>query len=254
MIKAIFFDIDGTLVPFGKKTMPQSTYQALTELRKQGIKLFVATGRTPNDIAHVQAMFHFDGYLTANGQYCFNDHGLIYEKYIPQESFKQLIPYLEEQHIPIVCALLNQSYRNYPNSTNFDNHWPLIDLHHLENQRIIQIMAYIPEEQDKLFLKHLPHCKAVRWSPDFADIISEDSGKDRGIDHILAAYDIPLEHTMAFGDGGNDMTMLKHVSYSVAMGNACQEVKQCASYVTANAEDDGIYLALKHFHLLPTKN
>ena len=55
---------------------------------------------------------------------------------------------------------------------------------------------------------------------------------------------------MAIGDGGNDITMLKHVPYSVAMGNAKDEVKSCASYVTTHILEDGIVNAFKHFHLL----
>ena len=55
---------------------------------------------------------------------------------------------------------------------------------------------------------------------------------------------------MAIGDGGNDMTMLNHVPYSVAMGNANDEVKACASYVTTHILENGIVNAFKHFNLL----
>ena len=55
---------------------------------------------------------------------------------------------------------------------------------------------------------------------------------------------------MAFGDGGNDIPMLKHVAVSVAMGNANDEVKKIANYVTDDVDSDGIIKALKHFQLL----
>lgn len=250
MIEAIFFDVDGTLIPHGQKAMPKSTLEALQQLKQKGIKLFVATGRPPNSIAHIQSMFDFDGFLTANGQYCFNHQEIIFEKYIPQESFSQLLPYLEQEHIPVLCALLDKSYRNFPNKDGLNDHWESIDLNKLSQAKIIQIMAYISEERDEDFLKHLPFCKSVRWTDSFADIIPEDGGKDCGIDHMLAYYDIPLENVMAFGDGGNDLTMLDHVPYSIAMGNASDIVKKHASYITTDIENDGIARALKHFQLI----
>ncbi len=55
---------------------------------------------------------------------------------------------------------------------------------------------------------------------------------------------------MAFGDGGNDIPMLKHVPVSVALGNANEEVKEIASYVTDDVDHDGVVHALAHFGLL----
>ena len=250
MIKAIFFDIDGTLVPFGMDHMPESTVRSLYALREKGILLFIATGRTPHSIAHVQRMFDFDGYLTSNGQYCFNKEKVIHEKYIPQESFRQLIPYLDEKKIPIVMATLERSYLNRPNHSPFEDDYPIVDPYTIMHEPLIQIMAYIEEKDDPEFLKHLPHCKSARWTPVFADIIPEDGGKDKGIDHMIREYGIQLDEVMVFGDGGNDITMLAHVPHSVAMGNANNEVKKHAAYTTSDVLDDGIYRALVHFGVL----
>lgn len=54
---------------------------------------------------------------------------------------------------------------------------------------------------------------------------------------------------MAFGDGGNDIPMLKHVAISVAMGNASDEVKAIADYITDDVDHDGIFNACVHFQL-----
>ena len=55
---------------------------------------------------------------------------------------------------------------------------------------------------------------------------------------------------MAFGDGGNDMTMLRAAGTSVAMGNALDKVKAHADYVTTSVDEDGIRNALKHFGII----
>ena len=55
---------------------------------------------------------------------------------------------------------------------------------------------------------------------------------------------------MAFGDGGNDIEMLRYAGIGVAMGNADDAVKAAADYVTTSVDDDGIMNALKHFGLI----
>ena len=250
MIKAIFFDIDGTLVPFGWDHMPESTMESLKRMKEKGIKLFVATGRPINTTGHVQKMFDFDGYVTANGQYCVNQHGIIHEQYIPKESLLTLIPYLNEHKIPVVFASLERSYINEFNHKEYDVGWPTVDLYDIVDEKIVQIMAYIPESQDDEFLSHLPGCKTARWTPDFADVIPSTGGKEMGIQHVIDYYGISLDETMCFGDGGNDITMLKYVPKSVAMGNANEKVKASASYVTKDVTEDGIYAALQYFKVL----
>ncbi|MDR0348571.1 MAG: HAD hydrolase family protein, partial [Tannerella sp.] len=67
---------------------------------------------------------------------------------------------------------------------------------------------------------------------------------------ILEHYGISLSETMAFGDGGNDIPMLQHVACGIAMGNASDEVKAVAGYVTDSVDDDGLTNALRHFGLI----
>lgn len=65
-IKAAFFDIDGTLLPFHAKALPESTVQALAALRENGVKTFIATGRPPVHLPYLHALdgIPFDSYVT----------------------------------------------------------------------------------------------------------------------------------------------------------------------------------------------
>ena len=65
-IKAAFFDIDGTLLPFHAKALPESTVQALAALRKNGVKTLIATGRPPVHLPYLHALdgIPFDSYVT----------------------------------------------------------------------------------------------------------------------------------------------------------------------------------------------
>ncbi len=98
--------------------------------------------------------------------------------------------------------------------------------------------------------RFFPGLEAMRWHPDFVDVIAPGGGKDQGMDAILAHFGIPLEATMAFGDGENDLPMLRHAHIGVAMGNAGSYVKSHADYVTGTVDEDGILAALEHFGLL----
>ena len=93
MIKAVFFDIDGTLVSFNTHKIPKSVFEALKLLKKNGIKIFIATGRGKDGL-YVLEDLEFDGYITLNGQYCYNRDGIIYENTIVKEDLKALIDYL----------------------------------------------------------------------------------------------------------------------------------------------------------------
>ena len=74
--------------------------------------------------------------------------------------------------------------------------------------------------------------------------------KAKGIDETLRRFGIPLEESLAIGDGENDVDMLKHCGIGVAMGNAADVTKAAADYITDDIDEDGLYNALKHFGLI----
>lgn len=71
MIKALFFDIDGTLVSFSTHLIPQSAIKAITKAKEKGIKIYISTGRPLSLINNIDSIKHLiDGYITTNGAYC----------------------------------------------------------------------------------------------------------------------------------------------------------------------------------------
>ena len=106
MIRAIFFDIDGTLLSFETHRVPQSTQHALFRLREQGVKLFVATGRPPKTAAYLREVFNFpfDGYVTMNGQYCLVNGQVIYETAFPQNPSLPCCPIWKNSKSPATLS------------------------------------------------------------------------------------------------------------------------------------------------------
>ena len=112
------------------------------------------------------------------------------------------------------------------------------------------ILGLRPKEEEEGFLSHLPGCKAARWNPYFTDIVPADGGKPVGLQKTLERWGIRQEESMAFGDGGNDIDMLRYAGVGVAMGNASDDVKLAADYVTADVDDDGVRRALEHYGVI----
>ena len=258
MIKAIFFDIDGTLVSFKTHSIPKSTLYALDLLKKKGIKIFIATGRYYKAINNLGDLV-FDGYVTLNGGYVFvGKDDVIYKHSISNEDIEALIRYQEKEgEFPCAFVQENGTFMNYTDNSvnevfrllNFPAP-PICPIEDVRGKTIFQIIAFFTEEQEKRIMQEMPNCESTRWNPLFTDVVPKGSSKRVGIDKMLEHFQIALDECMAFGDGGNDIQMLSHVGIGVAMGNATDEVKSFANYITSSVDDDGVYKALKHFNVI----
>lgn len=257
MIQAVFFDIDGTLVSFLTHRVPESTVKAIAALRARGIRVFVASGRhilSINNLGDLQ----FDGYITLNGGYCIVGGQVVYKHGILREDIASVVRYMKQtDEFPCIFVHEHALYMNYKNEQtreifrmlNFPEP-PCVSLHEATEGEIFQLVAFFTRDRERGIMATMPHCEATRWNPLFSDVIPRGSSKQVGVDKIIEYFGIPLEETMAFGDGGNDIPMLRHAGIGVAMGNAENEVKRAADYVTAAVDEDGIEKALLYFGVI----
>ena len=92
----------------------------------------------------------------------------------------------------------------------------------------------------------IPDCTSGRWHPAFTDITAKGADKGEGILALAAHLGLNPQSTIAFGDGGNDTSMIQAAGIGVAMGNALETLKSEADYVTTSVDEDGVLNALKH--------
>lgn len=260
MVKAIFFDVDGTLLRFNEETIPDSILDSLRCLKNSGIKVFVASGRSYAQIKRVTD-FPFDGFVASNGAVGIDAEGkVLYKSSIPYIDLFNLVQYLESTSSTFCISYMTEE-GVFANDINelLEHHYALIHiplpkkrpLLELLRSKVFQLTAYISPEQEKTLIDNIMvNCVATRWHDDFADINNQRYNKATGVAFWLRYYGIAKRDTMAFGDGGNDIEMLKYVKYGVAMGNARQEVKDIAYHVTTEVDEAGVVQALKYFNLL----
>jgi len=256
MIKAVFFDIDGTLFSHRTHKMPESARAALKALRAKGIHCVAATGRHLWELLKlVEDDTLFDGYVTLNGQLCWDaDQNCIYENPIREPDKHYLIDLFQKNELPMLLLQKDAIRLNCVNElveiVQRDISTAIPQLGTYNGSEICQIIAYLPEGAETALEAKLEQSRVLRWHALAIDIIPQGGDKTVGVSAYLQANGIDPEEAMAFGDGGNDRDMLCFVGTGVGMGNADAAIKEIADYVTADVDDDGIEKALRHFGLI----
>lgn len=255
-IRIIFFDIDGTLLDLHKKHMSDNTHYALRQLQKNGIRICIATGRTPIVLPEFPGI-RFDAFLTFNGSYCYDAEGVIFSNPIPSKDVRQIITNAAAIHRPVSLA---SRYRLAANGTDRDlaDYFAIApleveiveDFDTVAEGEVYQIMMGCRPADHPYILKDVSGARITAWWDRAVDIIPANGGKGRGIEEILRHYRLDPSQAMAFGDGNNDLEMLQTVGTGIAMGNASPELKAIASEVCGPVSQDGIYHYCKSHGLI----
>ena len=278
MIKAIFFDIDGTLVTKQGKVL-ESTKRAIEKAKGKGIICGIATGRAPIRLSQQVEALHLDAFITYNGQFVYTREKIIYAQSFSKETLNQIVTFSDTNNRRIIFGsqdeLVGSSFMKMGHKkwltklmTPITTIFPMNGLKNrvltssflrkkykyrellILDKLIYQcILLSGPTEIDSLTMQ-LPDCHLTRSNPYAVDIIPKEGSKLKGIEQFAENNHFSLEEVMVFGDSWNDLEMLESAGIGVAMGNSEKEVKKTADFVTKTNEADGIYHALKHYQII----
>ncbi len=259
MKKAVFFDIDGTLLDAHNYIQP-SAIAGIHRIQEAGNYAFICTGRTrafvnePNLLA-----IGFDGIISGCGTMIELGSEVIHYQKLENEKIWPLITFLRDQNIAV---LMEGRFHMYLDEKDFIGDRYIERLKAEVGDALEPIsgnearweaskFSCITEKADLAIVKQKlgNDYELIIHDMPVMEIVPKGCTKGTGIRKLCARLGIAPEDTFAFGDSVNDLAMFEAVGCSIAMGNSSDYVKGKASYVTDSLHDDGIYHALEHFGL-----
>lgn len=251
----LFFDIDGTLA--NGKYVPESADKAIQQARKNGDLVFICTGR---NVSYACGNFHdyADGFVCNNGRLAVLQNEVICDEPIPSETLDIILKKLDEVGAAYVFHTIDKGYLGgNPEGYSF------LEIagdagYMVQAEDIHAIRAYNYD----IWFRDLDHRLKIEKALKGISLVNPHDphptadmtvvGFDKGeaLVRVAESLNVHLENTYAFGDGVNDVSMLKKAGHGIAMGNGVNEVKEIAEFITTDIDKDGIYNALKHYGLI----
>ena len=271
MIKAIFFDIDGTLISIRKHLIPESTLKAVAAVRRRGVLTFLCTSRAVQFLSNIPGI-GYDGLVCLTGAHCLDKGRKDIHCYgMNPDDVAAAVLDCQRRDEPIIALASDMIYVHNPMSPAVLNalatgglkpgdvsggFLPFPDLGNVSSAAdvisglgILQMTGFFHSgEEEERMMALMPDSHTERWTEDFVDIIGNGASKALGLEVMAEHFGFTPEEAMAIGDGANDISIIRRAGIGIAMGNASPEVREAADYVTADVDDDGLAKALiKYF-------
>ncbi|WP_431808681.1 Cof-type HAD-IIB family hydrolase [Lysinibacillus sphaericus] len=254
--KIVFFDVDGTLINYEDGCIESSTKNALHTLKNKGIRLVAATGR-PLSMCQDLHKLGIDTFITANGAYVRHGDQIIYASPIAQTIVQSVKAFANDHQnsLSFFTEQLSMNSVQHPatlkamNETLSLRQYPPVNKNIL-NEQVYLMCLYVNEQVEKKYRTQFPNLKFERWHPMITNVLQEDVSKAIAVEAVLSYFNLHPKDAIAFGDGDNDIDMLKQVGYGIAMGNGSVALKNIADEVTMASNKGGIDYALRKLQLI----
>lgn len=264
----IMLDLDGTLLD-RTQYIPQGNLDALREAARRGAYIVIATGRIYEQAKHIIDQLGLDHpFLSCNGSCGMHSASgpVLWRIIMEAHHVKKTIACATKYDAAFFLNSEGKMYLNERERDNWDEDWRAT-----VRERGMQLIVGHGDELAQL--AQYDTMKAVICTPDHTALAAmqkelEDEGllvtsswtdnievmpigadKGSGLARLAKHYGIPLERTIAMGDHGNDSHMLQRAGFSVAMGNAMQEIKQICKATTLHHDKCGVAAAVYHYVL-----
>ena len=263
--RAIALDLDGTLTHHDKVVTPR-TRQALLQAESKGAIIILASGRPTYGIVPVAECLELEkrgGYiLSYNGGNIVNAKTgeKLFSQFLPDAVIPILYKYAKEKNhallgyagneiiteVPDDQFVKEESRINKMNIRKVDNLLDALEPHPTKLLMTGDPTDMIKAEEELVEILG-EKMDIFRSAPFFLELVPKGIDKAQSLLRLLSKINLTPADLMAFGDGYNDLSMLKLAGVGVAMANAAPEVRADADYVTLSNEEDGVAEALLHF-------
>lgn len=264
MKKAIFLDIDGTLIDCfkGINEITPKVKEVIRSIQSRGDYVFIATGRPYAFLSKTILEFGFDGFILANGAHVVINNETIHSNPMDKGFIKDLAMTLENHNIQYILEGETYSYIKEDHKDLY-NFYQKIGVpstylkrkYNVEEVDIHKVEILCPNEEIMNhcldFISNNPqydHFSSIEQK--YVELYFKENTKAAAILKVIEHFDLNIENTYAFGDGKNDIEMLSTVGCGIAMGNASDEVKKYAKKVTDTVHNDGVAVGIEKYIML----
>ena len=273
MIKLICIDMDGTLLN-SHHNITEENKKAIQEATSKGIKVAITTGRIFCSAKYYSKILGIDTpVIASNGAYIReqNSEDVIYSNSIPSTLLSKVYEIITKYNLKVLFNTANTviSFYDLPEThvykimnrelidkdrVNFFVAKNISEIIDTFKENILKGIVIEPDNIDGLFAAKKEIIETLgdklhivsSWSNNF-EIMLNSSTKGHGVEMLAKKYGITSDEVMCIGDSENDLSMIKYAGVGVAMGNATDEVKSYATYITATNEDSGVAQAINKY-------
>lgn len=263
-LRLLAVDLDGTLLTDDKR-ISEANLAALRAAMEQGIHVCLATGRAwPGARAYAECVGPDTPVVTNNGAMIVDPRTdeILFELQLAREDAKEIYALGESLGISMVVWSQNILYgsrmdaliEDYEQRFGKMKARPVTSIDELSKQGISKILWYSMSGQAVAWSKLVPESIRERVSVETSSVnalefFNRNVSKAQAVGRVAEGLGLSLSDTMAIGDAGNDLPLIKAAGLGVAMGNAMEHVKAMADAVTADNEHDGVMEAVRRYLL-----
>lgn len=255
----LVFDVDGTLYDCVHHRIPESAIAAVQKAKQNGYYFVIATGRAHYGLGKALNDLAPDFILSVSGGVVVNQaQEVISHHDFTKEDVEELLTFCHTHEAGLLFKFLDHMYI-YQHPEKID--WlkgqmesdigkePFLEhpqqTHHLQDLPQSASIHADPKAVEEAFFNH-PRIQFLPYSKDGYDVVLKGINKGVGLQELMEYLHITKEEVACIGDNFNDLEMMEVAGYRIAMGNAIEEIKKAADFITTATDQDGIYHALKH--------
>ena len=257
-IKLVAIDLDGTLLGTDRKIV-EKNIDAIKKIHDKGIKVVIATGRCFNGFWWIRqelGLEGFDDYSICNtGAFvrCNANGKTIIENPLEKEDYEKITSYLGDYDLQVGIFTKDVLYNNEEVvNDGFRKDQDIMKLPRLKFKDFDDIEEKVArinfmgnqDELDKFYEENKEALEkdymTMRNETYSLEILKKSSGKANSLKKLCEYLNIDLANVAYFGDGANDIEAIKLAGLGIAMGNAKEETKEAADYVTSTNDEAGL--------------
>ncbi|MDD7740779.1 MAG: HAD family hydrolase [Fusicatenibacter sp.] len=261
-MKALFFDIDGTLLSEITRKVPQSAAEAIKKTEELGNLTFVNTGRTWSQLPGEIRSMPFSGFLCGCGTYIQYEDQVLFHRAIPKERGNEIVRLIKKYDGDMILEGREDIFLQ-EHMSRFD---PLNRTRrYFRNMGLgVEKTAECPDISFDKFVVYTDEktkrealFDALREDMDLIDrrgglyeAVPKGYSKAAAIEFVLAHLGISKEDAYVFGDSSNDLSMFQCGAHAIAMGSHDTVLDPYTEFVSKTVEEDGLAYAMKHYGLI----